>query len=125
MSEHTPLPWKAVSETNFGNGLVYTSIQPVNVDAEAMKPLAMANGEHHVCRMSHTAASWKFNQHRADAAFIVLAVNSRADLIEALQECEDYFDQRSDADCDQDGYIPNEEMKLLQVVREALRKAGA
>lgn len=44
---------------------------------------------------------------------------------EAMVEAEDYFDQRSDADCDQDGYIPNEEMKLLQVVREALRKAGA
>lgn len=44
---------------------------------------------------------------------------------EALSEAEDYFDNLADADCDQDGYIPNEEMKLLQVVREALRKAGA
>ncbi|MGN7750601.1 hypothetical protein [Sinorhizobium sp. 22678] len=59
------------------------------------------------------------------AAIVVRAVNGRADLIAALQECEDYFDNRADADCDQDGYIPNEEMKLLQVVREALKKAGA
>lgn len=44
-------------------------------------------------------------------------------LIAALTECEDYFDQRADADCDQDGFIPNEEMKLLQVVREAIAKA--
>lgn len=43
---------------------------------------------------------------------------------EALIECEDYFDNRADADCDQDGYIPNEEMKLLCVVRDALKKAG-
>lgn len=61
----------------------------------------------------------------ANAEFIVRAVNSRTDLIAVLQEVEDYFDNRADADCDQDGYIPNEEMKLLQVVREALKKAGA
>lgn len=46
-------------------------------------------------------------------------------MIEALDACEDYFDNRADADCDQDGYIPNEEMKLLTLVREALKKAGA
>lgn len=39
----------------------------------------------------------------------------------ALAECEDYFDNRADADCDQDGFIPNKEMRLLTVVREALR----
>jgi hypothetical protein len=52
----------------------------VTVDEEAMKPLAMANGEYHVCRMSHTAAEWRFNYHRANAAFIVEAVNSYAHL---------------------------------------------
>lgn len=41
-----------------------------------------------------------------------------------LAECEDYFDNRADADCDQDGYIPNEEMKRLTSVREALGKGG-
>lgn len=125
MSKHTPVPWKVVSDAHFDNGLIYTSIQPVNVDEESMKPLEMANGEFHVCRMSHTAAPWRFNYHRANAAFIVKAVNSHADLIAALQECEEYFDQRADADCDQDGYIPNEEMKLLTLVRDALGKAVA
>lgn len=48
-----------------------------------------------------------------------------ARLRDALDECEDYFDNRADADCDQDGYIPNEEMKLLTLVRGALGKAGA
>lgn len=73
---HTPTPWKVVSKPHFGSGLVYTSIQPVTVDEEAMKPLAMMNGEYHVCRMSHTAAEWRFNYHRANAAFIVKAVNA-------------------------------------------------
>lgn len=40
--------------------------------------------------------------------------------LEALDRCEDYFDQRQDADCDQDGFIPNEEMRLLSQVTRAL-----
>ncbi|WP_018445568.1 hypothetical protein [Rhizobium gallicum] len=82
--KHTALPWKVVSEPNFDNGLVYTSIQPVNVDAEAMKALAMMNGEFHVCRMSHTAAPWRFNYYRANAAFIVDACNSYYQMRDAL-----------------------------------------
>ncbi|CAH1649927.1 hypothetical protein BOSEA31B_10427 [Hyphomicrobiales bacterium] len=42
-----------------------------------------------------------------------------AGAVEALAECEDYFDNRADADCDQDGFIPNKEMLLLSVVRRA------
>ena len=86
MSEmkHTPLPWKMVSASNFENGNVYTSIQPVNVDEYAMKPLAMMNGEYHVCRMSHTAAECRFNYHRANAAFIVTACNSHYDNIATI-----------------------------------------
>lgn len=66
----TPGPWKAVSDPHFDSGLVYTSVQPINIDEAAMKPLAMANGEYHVCRMSHTAAPWRFNYHRANATYI-------------------------------------------------------
>lgn len=44
---------------------------------------------------------------------------------EALVECEEYFDNRADADCDQDGFIPNKEMLLLTTVREALASAPA
>ena len=43
-------------------------------------------------------------------------------LREALEECEEYFDNRADADCDQDGFIPNDEMKRLTTVRTALGK---
>ena len=42
--------------------------------------------------------------------------------VEALIECEDYFDNRADADCDQDGFIPNKEMVLLASVRGVLAK---
>lgn len=43
--------------------------------------------------------------------------------LDALTECEEYFDNRADADCDQDGFIPNKEMRLLAVVRNAIAKA--
>lgn len=41
----------------------------------------------------------------------------------ALAECEEYFDNHADADCDQDGFIPNKEMQLLSIVRAALSAA--
>jgi len=53
-----------------------------------------------------------------------MAIDQTRDaLIGALQECEEYFDKRADADHDQDGFIPNEEMRLLTRVKEALDKA--
>ncbi|WP_190241463.1 hypothetical protein [Rhizobium sp. N122] len=42
------------------------------------------------------------------------------EVLEALLQCEDYFDNKADADCDQDGFIPNKEMVLLSKVREAI-----
>ena len=47
------------------------------------------------------------------------------DLLEALERCEEYFDERADTDqpaaCD--GPIPNEEMCMQMMVRAALSKA--
>lgn len=52
-------------------------------------------------------------------------MDDNADLIELLIECEEYFDNKADADCDETGFIPNKEMHLLTMVREALRKVEA
>ena len=38
-----------------------------------------------------------------------------------LIDLEDYFDNLADADMDQDGYIPNEEMRMLVAIREVLK----
>ncbi len=46
-----------------------------------------------------------------------------AELIEALDEVEDYFEHRADAEHGQDGPMPNIEMILLVKVRDALAKA--
>ncbi|WP_421580867.1 hypothetical protein [Shinella sp. M31] len=41
-------------------------------------------------------------------------------ILDVLEGCRDYFDNRSDADCDQDGFVPNKEMILLSNVQSAL-----
>ncbi|MBN7804862.1 hypothetical protein JZX86_05725 [Agrobacterium rosae] len=60
---------------------------------------------------------------RAETAKEIKLQKRVAALIAVLVECENYFDGRADADCDQDGFIPNEEMRLLTEVREALHVA--
>lgn len=37
-----------------------------------------------------------------------------------LNECAEYFDRFSDADHDQDGFVPNEEMKMLSMIKLAM-----
>lgn len=36
---------------------------------------------------------------------------------ETLEECDEYFDNKSDADCDEGVFIPNKEMELLVRIR--------
>lgn len=45
-------------------------------------------------------------------------VQRNNELLCVLGDCYDYFDSRADADCDQDGFIPNEEMKMLSSLKE-------
>lgn len=72
-----------------------------------------------ICRKQYETGESN-EQAQANAALIVEAVNSLPALLDALEEVEEYLEQRADADCDQDGYIPNEEMKLLHTVKKAL-----
>jgi hypothetical protein len=62
---------------------------------------------------------------RTDAEVMKIARLAAAapDLLEALRQCEEYFDARADADLDQDGYVPNEEMQMLVEIRAAIAKA--
>ena len=47
------------------------------------------------------------------------------DMQEALVECEACFARFADADCDQDGFVPNEEMRLLSMVQAVLPKLAS
>jgi len=55
-----------------------------------------------------------------------LAKSKLARIVEVLYECEEYFDNRADADCvgDPPHFVGNKEMQLLGEVREALKAAG-
>jgi len=52
------------------------------------------------------------------------AMTDKETLHSVLLECLDYFDHRADADCDQDGYIPNEEMRMQKNITDALFECG-
>lgn len=43
-----------------------------------------------------------------------------AKMIEALELCAEYFDNKADADYDQDGPAPNKEMMILSSIKHAL-----
>ena len=43
-----------------------------------------------------------------------------ADVIEALTQALEYFEDRADADGDSEGFRPNKEMRLMQLCKEAL-----
>lgn len=47
-----------------------------------------------------------------------------AELTAELNECRGYFEERADADCDQDGFIPNDEMKRMISIDECLHGPG-
>jgi dihydrofolate reductase (trimethoprim resistance protein) len=48
-----------------------------------------------------------------------------AAILETLEECETYFENRSGADHDETGFVPNEEMRILVSVRDAIRALSA
>lgn len=104
MAEHTKGPW-AVEQP--WNG--FSAIR----DAAGKLIFGLAAGSH--------------DEKRSDAECDANArlIAAAPEMFEALKECEEYFDQRADADqphgCDSP--IPNEEMKLLMAIRAALSKA--
>ena len=49
-------------------------------------------------------------------------IASAPSLLEALKECEEYFDKRADVDY-ADEYIANSEMQLLSMIRETIKNA--
>jgi hypothetical protein len=45
------------------------------------------------------------------------------DMLDALEQCAEYFDKFADADHDQDVFVPNEAMQMLTLVMNAIAKA--
>lgn len=103
--EHTPGPWNLVRLASafdsrvVGYGIKYGA---------AGNRLAMVDGEGN-----------SSDHNEANARLIAAA----PDMLAALKECEEYFDNRADADGDSTGFTPNAEMNMLVMVRAAIAKA--
>lgn len=44
-----------------------------------------------------------------------------SEALDALEQAEEYFEKLADADMDQDGYIPNEEMRHLVRIQNVIK----
>jgi hypothetical protein len=104
-SHHTPGPWKALEGKNGWQ---------IHTDNKPSKGSPNAN---------HWIANIKCGSCPAHEEGNARLVASAPELFNVLAQCEDYFDNRADADMDQDGYVPNEEMRMLTAIREVLAKA--
>jgi hypothetical protein len=54
-----------------------------------------------------------------NAATVIESTVHGAEILEVLNECWEYFDNKSDADHDGDGFVPNAEMRLASRCTEA------
>lgn len=99
---------ESIVESWIGRG---PALPPYRVLHEAISAALSARDEELARRDKQLEAS-------AKVALKLSSDNQR--LLEALEEVEEYLDDRSDADYDDTGFVPNTEMRLLAVVRVAL-----
>jgi hypothetical protein len=78
------------------------------------------NNTKHTPETGSEAATWFYEQEVRKNEKLK-TINS--ELLEALKECEEYFDNKADADY-AEWHIANEEMKLLIVIRNAIQKVN-
>ena len=53
-----------------------------------------------------------------------MALDDLAEVRDLLDELAEYFDDRADADMDQDGYVPNTAMRLLTEINNVSEGSG-
>jgi hypothetical protein len=105
--KHTPGPWVAnvvdcaLALIPDANGNLYWEICPETFQYHAL----------YLC-----VSGW---MSEANARLLAAAPQ----LLETLHEAEEYFDDRADADHDGERHLPNKEMRLLSLIRDAIAKA--
>lgn len=127
-NKHTPLPWK---RSNFGEIL---GPDDQDFDDTVIGILGESS-----CLRSHPHSIVKHKDDQVhNAEFIVKACNEYypnqstiasqkeviGELVEALEQCAEYFNNRADCDQPSGSYpIPNDEMKLLVEIEPLIDKA--
>jgi len=110
---HTPTPWRVEENTD----LIWGACNADDTSSYGMGYPIVAG---FASFGTWAAGRPDFNEKEANAEFIVRAVNAHDELIEALNECAEYFERFSDADYDQDGFVPNKEMEMLSMIKRAM-----
>jgi hypothetical protein len=111
MSTHTPAPW-------------VLTIKPAAHDAdftvaEIEQPRSVKyRGA--VTRMQ--SAEHIYGIGREELIANARLISAAPDMLDALEQCAEYFDKFADADHDQDGFVPNEAMQMLTLVMNAIAK---
>lgn len=89
--------------------------------AEAREDLTLWQLKEYVKENSSSLGGEGFLTSIGEAIANSTNVDFYEDIEDTLVKCEEYFDNKSDADFDSaSGFIPNEEMKLLVSLRERL-----
>jgi hypothetical protein len=57
------------------------------------------------------------------ATKIANSLNANIHLLEALKECQSYFDNIADADHNGENFVPNKEMQLLTMIKGTIKNA--
>lgn len=118
--KHTPAPWNTwTSNAPYAPVVIYKGDIPPKLGKYG-NPIFEAGSYIASVSSSHMHFDENENIIKEDNAhLIVVAPEMYCKICDLI----DYFDQRQDADCDQDGYIPNEEMRIYQELIELKAKA--
>jgi len=89
-------------------------------------------------KAKHTPGNWSHQDGKIRAEYNIAHINgcrttegeanakliaAAPELLEALQNCLNYFEDREDADHNGEGYVLNDEMQNAEMIRAAIRKA--
>lgn len=110
--KHTPGPWRVAAPPD----KVCTDYRD---EGGSMLDSNWAPGGHAKTIVTCERRSWMAEGEEFANAQLIAAA---PELLQVMRECEAYFDQRAGSDV---GYIPNEEQKMLALVRDVIWKATA
>jgi len=113
--KHTPAPWVLTIRPGMGEASSDATVAEINLSLE--RGQAYRGGIAYMQSAEHIDGIGK-DELIANARLISAA----PDMLDALEQCAEYFDKFADADHDQDGFVPNEAMQMLTLVMNAIAK---
>ena len=136
-TKHTPGPWRLTHTTpSWGRShqyviwaeMPYQILQSGVGKSTPIGSIDMNDSYGHVWQFPTDAEGEmikdeSFNRSELPAEANAKLIAAAPELLEALKECEEYFDDVADVDYDETEALPNKEMQLLVIVRKAIQNA--